>query len=76
MNHDARKAPGEWIDDCGHKVRRQKWIASDSHFSGGRIGEILDALHTLAQVIEDGHAAIEQRAAVFGWLDPLTVAVE
>src|SRR5262245_63305984 len=62
MNHDARKAPGESIDDCGHKVRRQKWIASDSHFSGGGIGEILDALHRLAQVIEDGGSSIEQGA--------------
>jgi hypothetical protein len=35
-----------------------------------------DVLHALAQVIEYGHPAIQQGAAVLGRLDPLAMAVE
>ena len=50
--------------------------ASDPHFPSSRVGEKLDVLHALAQLIEDGGPAIEQRATVLGRLDPLAVAVE
>ena len=50
--------------------------ASDPHFPGRGVGEKLDVLHALAQVIEYGHPAIEQRAAILRRLDPLAVAIE
>src|SRR5215470_15963931 len=76
MKHDARIAPGESVYDAGNETRRQKGAASDPHFTGRRIREKLDTLHALVQVVEYGCSAIEQRAAILGWLDPLRVAVE
>ena len=58
------------------KLAASKDGASDPHFASRRVGKKLDVLHALAQVIEYGCAAIEQRAAVFGRLDALAVAIE
>ena len=76
MKHDARIAPGEPVDDAGNETRGEKGAASDPHFTSCRVGEKLDVLHALVQVIEYGCSAIEQRAAVLGWLDALRVAIE
>jgi hypothetical protein len=76
MEYDARMAPRETIDDSGNEARGQKGSASDPHFSDSGVGEKFDVLDALAQVIEYGHAAIEQGVAVLGRLDPLAVAVE
>ena len=50
--------------------------ATDPDFADRRIGQELDVLHRLAQVIEHGHAAIEQGAAVLRRLDAVTAAIE
>ena len=76
MKHDARIAPGKPIDDGGNKARCQEGIAPNSHFPSRRVGEKLDVLHRLAQVIEHGHSTIEQRATVRGRLYALWAAVE
>src|SRR5262245_65163660 len=76
MEHDARIAPGEPVDDAGNETRREKGAASNPHFSSRRVGEKLDVLHALVQVVEYGRSTIEQRSTVLGWLDALRVAVE
>src|SRR6266404_3608244 len=76
MKHDARIAPGEPIDDGRNEACGQNGGASDPHFPSRRIGEKLDVLHRLAQVIEYGHSAIEQGATVLGRLDALGVALK
>ena len=58
------------------KLAASEGAASDPHFPSRRVGEKLDVLHALAQVVEYGRSAIEQRATVLGRLDPLAVAVE
>src|SRR5258708_36554250 len=76
MKHDARIAPGEPVDDAGNEARGEKGAASDPHFANRRIGEKLDALDALVQVLEYGCAAIEQTPAGLGGLDPLSVSVQ
>src|SRR5256885_8250836 len=76
MKHDARIAPGEPVDDARNEARGEKGAASDPHFASRRVGEKLDVLHALVQVIEYGCSAIEQGAAELGWLDSLRDAVE
>ena len=51
-------------------------MTPDPYFPSRRVGEKLDILESLAQVIEHGHAAIEQRATVLGRYDALPVAVQ
>src|SRR5262249_7349115 len=76
MRYDARMAPGKPFDDAGNETRSERGSASNPHLSSRRVGEKLDVLHALAQVIEYGRSAIEQRATVLRRLDPLAVAVE
>ena len=76
MKHDTRVATGEPIDDRGDETRCQKGSAADPHLPGRGIGEKLDALHALTQVIENRHAAIDQRVSLSGQLDALAVAIK
>jgi hypothetical protein len=76
MKDDARISPAEPLDDGRNEARGHQGRASDPHFSSRRVGEELDVLQALPQVVEYRHAAIEQRAAVFGWLDALAMAIE
>ena len=76
MERDARIAAGELIDDCRNQTGGHEVAASNPHLPGRRVCEKLDVLHTLAQAIEDGRAAIEQRAPIFSGLDALPVAIE
>src|SRR5579864_1409479 len=76
VEHDARIAPGEPVDDAGNEARGEKGAASDPHFANRRIGEKLDALDALVQVVEYCCSAIEQSTAVLGWLDALRVTVK
>src|SRR5664279_5406581 len=52
MKHDARIAPREPLDNGGNEARGQQGAASDPHFARRRIGEKLDVLQGLAQVVE------------------------
>ena len=76
MKYDARIAPRQPVDDGRNKARRQNGGASDPDFAGHGVGEKLDVLHRLAQVVECGHTAIEQGAAILGRRDALVVADE
>jgi hypothetical protein len=76
VKHDARIAPREPIDDRKAKARCQQGIASDSNFPSRRVGEKLDVLQALSQIIKYGYSTIEQRAPVLGWFHALTVAIE
>src|SRR5437588_1720651 len=46
MNNDARKAPGDPIDDGGHEGGGQEGVAPDAHLTGCRVGEKLDVFHS------------------------------
>src|ERR1041384_6403363 len=76
MEHDARIASREPIDEIRNKARGQKGAAADPNLPGRRIGQKFDILRRLAQVVEHSRAASEQGATVLGWLDTLGVAVE
>ena len=71
MNYDARIALAQPIDDGRGEACCKKRITSDSDFAGCRIGEKLDVLHCLAQIVKHRRPAVEQGAAVCGWLDTL-----
>src|SRR5262249_112509 len=64
------------INDVGDEARGDKRITSDSDLASRRIGKEFDILHTLAQVVENSHAAIEQRPPVLCWDNCLAVTVE
>ena len=51
--------PGNPFDDSGDEAWGVMVAASDPNFPGLRIGEKLDVLHRLAQVIEHRHSAVE-----------------
>ncbi len=76
LDLDTGIAAGEPIDDDGNEAPGQKMGASDPDLPRRGIGEKLDGLQALPEVIEDGHAAIEQRAAAFGRFHALAVAIE
>lgn len=76
MKHDAWVTPGEPIDHRGNEACGERRDAPDPHFSSGGIGEKLDVLHALSQVVKNRHSAIEQRPTIFGRLDPLAVAIQ
>src|SRR5438270_1599001 len=52
MNNDARKAPGNAINDGGHEGRGQEGVAPDAHLTGCWVGEKLDVLHAQPKVVE------------------------
>jgi hypothetical protein len=51
-------------------------MASDPDFPSCRVGEKFDFLRALAQVIEDGHSALEHRPTILGGLDSPGSAVK
>ena len=51
-------------------------VRADPDFTDRRIGQELDVLHSLAQVIEHGHSAIEQGAAVLRRFGAMTAAIK
>src|SRR5260370_36846975 len=69
MKHNARIAPGEPVDDAGNEARGEKGAASDPHFANRRIGEKLDALDAVVQIIGNGCPAIWQSTAGLGLRD-------
>jgi hypothetical protein len=51
-------------------------VRADSDFTDRRIGQELDVLDRLAQVVEHGHSTIEQGATILGRLGTLTASIE
>src|SRR5262249_32406074 len=76
MKNHARIALRYPIDDGRDEAVITNQRIPDLHLPGRWVGEKLDGLHALAQAIEYGHSAIEQRAAVFVRFDPFAVAIE
>src|SRR5262245_45852178 len=76
LKDDARIGARKPIDDGGDKAFSARQCVPDLHLPGRRVGEKLDVLHTLAQVIERGHSAIEQRTTVLGRFDSSAMAFE
>jgi len=66
MKHHAWKTPREAIDDGRDEARAERGGAPDPHLARGRVGEELDVLDALAQLIEGSMAATEYGAPVFG----------
>jgi hypothetical protein len=56
---------------AGDRIRR-----ADADLTLGRIGEEVDILHALAQIIEDRDAALGQRLAVGGRDDAAAAAID
>jgi hypothetical protein len=64
------------LDYGRYKASSEKVATSDSHFSSSRVGEKLDILYGLTEVIKRSRSAIEQDPTVLGHFDALRVAVE
>src|SRR5262249_37868888 len=65
VKHHSRIARREPFDDGRNEDFGEIGAASDPHFPGSGVGETLDLLDSLAQVIEYGRAAFEERTTVF-----------
>src|SRR5260370_40898635 len=76
MKDDARILLQEAIEDGRGQSRRHRFGASDAQFPGRGVGQELDVLYALPQLIEDRTAAGEERAAIHGRLDALWASIE
>src|ERR1051325_9305513 len=73
---DARMASREAIDDRGNEARGKRRDGANANFSTYGIGEKLDLVYCLAQIVEHRRPALEQGATVGGRLDTPRGAVE
>ena len=64
------------VDDGGNEMRGDGDRASDPQFSGGRIGQEIDVLHALLQLVEGDGGVIQQRARIDRGLDAARIAIE
>src|SRR5262245_37078736 len=76
MKDDARIAPREPIDDCRYETGRTGQCVPNPHLPSRRVGEKLDVLHALTQLIEYSDSTIEQSTTVLSRLDTLALAIE
>ena len=76
MNGDSRIFSVEPVEHRREHAHHDGVVRADPDFADRRIGQELDVLHRLAQVIEHGHSAIEQGATVLRRLDALAAAIE
>src|SRR5262249_17121473 len=76
MKYDSRVTPGEAFDDRRAKVFGDIGTATDPDFPSSRVGEKLDILYALLQLVERGHPLIQHGPTALGRLDALCVAVE
>jgi hypothetical protein len=76
VKNDARVLPRQPMDHRKYDTLRQGWAAADSHLTCGGVGEKLDILQSLINLIEGGDAAFEQSAAVLRRLNAPRAAVE
>src|SRR5262245_36884827 len=76
MKHNAWKTPGKSINNGRYEAGGQIGVASDPNFPSGWIGERLNVLHRLAQIIEYGCSTVQQGATELGRLYAERVAIE
>ena len=76
MKHHAWIAPREAIDDGRDEARAERRGAPDPHLARGRVGEELDVLDALPQLIEGSMAATEYGAPVFGEFDAVRISLQ
>src|SRR5262249_44122517 len=76
INGDTRILLSEPAEYRRNQAGNDEFIACDPDFTDRRIGQELDALHALTQLIEDGCTAAEQCAAVLSRLDTSAAAIE
>ena len=76
MKHHAWKTPREAIDDGRDEARAERGGAPDPHLARGRVGEELDVLDALPQLIEGSMAATEYGAPVFGEFDAVGISLQ
>ena len=76
MNGDSRIFPVEPLEHRRQQAYDHGIVRADPDLADRRIGQELDVLHRLAQVIEHGHAAVEQSATVLRRFGALTAAIE
>src|SRR5689334_21096232 len=76
MEHDSRTTLGETLDDGRSVAPGENGATSNSYFSGRRVGQKFNLPCALSQIIEYGHAAIEQRPTALSRLDAAGVTIE
>ncbi len=76
MKDNTRIFPRQSLDDGRDDRGRDRFAGSNPHFSRRRIGQELDLPYSLAQFVKDRSASFDERAAIGGWLDALSAAVE
>ena len=64
LEDDARIEAAEFEDDLREDGRRQRFDAGDVHLADGRIGEVLDVIGALLDLVEDHRAAPQQGLAI------------
>jgi hypothetical protein len=76
MHGDSRIFPVEPVEHCGEQAHDHRIMRADPDFADRRIGQKLDVLHRLSQIVEHGRSAVEQRAAVLCRLSAMAAAIE
>src|SRR5262249_1213907 len=76
MKDDARILPGKLIDDGRYQACGKDRIGSNPQLPYRRVGEELDVLHGLLQLIERDETAIEKRARIDRGFDALRAAIK
>src|SRR4051812_11314853 len=76
MNCDPRIAAAKLAEDGGEQTRDNRFVPPDPNFPRRRVGEEIDSFDALTKIVENGYAAVQQRAAIFRRLDALRTAVE
>ena len=73
---DSRVLPRKPGNNVWNQTGNHYLYGSDTNFSGGRIGQIVDLLNALLQIIENHRTPLEKRAPVSRRLDAVTAAIE
>jgi hypothetical protein len=64
------------LDDHRHDHGRNRCNATNPHFAFGWVGQELNVSYTLPQIIERSHAALEQRIAIYRWLNTVRASIQ
>ena len=76
MKVDPRIALAELFDHWMKDGLGEPLLAPDAQFAGRRVGQILQRLNALPQLVKHGQAAFEQSVAINRWLDSRRTAIE
>ena len=76
VNCQPRISAAKSFEYCWKETGDNGLVASDTHLPGGGIGEEIHFFYALTQLVENGHAAIEQRASVLGGFNSTPTAIE